>query len=45
MSVSSGSGQVIPQKIDIELVIVAEVIVKSQRGRGIAPECIAFMHR
>ena len=45
MSVSSGSGQVIPQKIDIEFVIIAEVIVKSQRGRGITPECIAFIHR
>ena len=37
-AVRSWSGQVISQKINVELVIIAEVIVEIELGRGIASE-------
>ena len=36
--VRSRSGQVVTQKIDIKLVIIAEVIIEIQLGRGVTPE-------
>ena len=40
--VRSRSGQVVTQKIDIKLVIIAEVIIEIQLGRGVTPERLFY---